>query len=307
MYHYNSFNMEMRRRYGKKVYKIALDGGFTCPNRDGTAGYGGCIFCSQAGSGDFTFRGENISRQIDLGISLVREKAKNGLFVGYFQSFTNTYAPYERLKCLFESAVYDDRLAALSIATRPDCLPEETVELLAGLNRIKPVWVELGLQTIREDTARYIRRGYTLDVYDEAVKKLRDRDIEVITHMIIGLPGETPEDMANTAGYIGLSGAGGIKLQLLHVLRGTDLEQDYHRGLVTLPTLEEYTEILARCIRVLPPEMVVHRLTGDGAKSELVAPMWSGDKKRVLNAINRAFDRLGLVQGSEFPPKLVKK
>ncbi len=246
-------------------------------------------------------------RQIDLGISLVREKAKNGLFVGYFQSFTNTYAPYERLKRLFESAVYDDRLAALSIATRPDCLPEETVELLAGLNRIKPVWVELGLQTIREDTARYIRRGYTLDVYDEAVKKLRDRDIEVITHMIIGLPGETPGGYGKHRGVYRPFRGWRYKAPASPVSRGTDLEQDYHRGLVTLPTLEEYTEILARCIRVLPPEMVVHRLTGDGAKSELVAPMWSGDKKRVLNAINRAFDRLGLVQGSEFPPKLVKK
>ena len=306
MYHYNSFNNEMRRRYGKKVYKVALDGGFTCPNRDGTLGYGGCIFCSKSGSGDFTFHGESIEKQIELGIRLVGAKGKDGLYMGYFQSFTNTYAPLKTLEKLFCAAIDDPRLMGISIATRPDCLPEETVKLLSRLNEIKPVWVELGLQTIKESTARYIRRGYALTVYDEAVKKLTDSGIEVITHMIIGLPGENMEDMVITAGYIGLSGARGIKLQLLHVLKGTDLEQDYNRGFVTLPTLEEYTEILARCIRVLPPDMVIHRLTGDGAKAELVAPMWSGDKKRVLNAINAAFDRMGLVQGSEFPPKLVK-
>lgn len=295
---YRSFNQEMAQRFGCKMYKIALDGGFTCPNRDGTLDTRGCIFCSGRGSGDFAFGGEEIEKQIEYAISLVSHKNKGGKYIAYFQNFTSTYAPVDRLKELYTKAVSHPQVAALSVGTRPDCLPDEAVALLSEMNEIKPVWVELGLQTIHEDTAEYIRRGYKLSVYDDAVKRLKAADLEVITHMIIGLPGETKEDIIETAKYIGQSGSDGIKLQLLHVLKGTDLAFDFETGKFTLPSLEEYIEILKGCIRVLPEKMVIHRLTGDGAKSDLIAPLWSGDKKRVLNAINRAFNEDNVVQGS---------
>ena len=295
---YRSFNQEMVKRFGCKVYKIALDGGFTCPNRDGKLDTRGCIFCSGRGSGDFAFGGEEIEKQLEYAIALVSAKNKGGKYVAYFQNFTSTYAPVEKLRRLYEVAVKHPDVVALSIGTRPDCLPDEVVALLSELNRVKPVWVELGLQTIHEETAEYIRRGYKLPVYDDAVKRLKAEGIEVITHMIIGLPGETKENIIETARYIGNSGADGIKLQLLHVLKGTDLADDYAAGKFTLPSLEEYIDILAECIRVLPNNMVIHRITGDGAKSELIAPLWSGDKKRVLNTINRTFDAMDLQQGS---------
>lgn len=295
---YRTFNQEMVRRFGCKVYKIALDGGFTCPNRDGTLGMRGCIFCSGRGSGDFAFGGEDIDKQMEYAIALVSAKNKGGKYVAYFQNFTSTYAPVDKLKVLYEKAISYPEVVALSIGTRPDCLPDEVVELLSEINRIKPVWVELGLQTIHEKTAEYIRRGYKLPVYDDAVKRLKAAGIEVITHMIIGLPGETKEDIVETARYIGKSGADGIKLQLLHVLKGTDLALDFEAGKFTLPSLEEYVDILAECIRVLPEKMVIHRITGDGAKADLIAPLWSGNKKRVLNTINRTFDALDVQQGS---------
>ncbi len=296
--YYHSFNEEMKKRFGCKVYKVALDGGFTCPNRDGTIGHGGCIFCSGRGSGDFTFAGESIEKQLEYGIALVSAKNRGGKYIAYFQSFTGTYAPLERLRELYTTAISNPEVAALSIATRPDCLPEETVALLRGINEVKPVWVELGLQTVHEKTAEYIRRGYPLSVYDDAVSRLKDAELEVITHMIIGLPGEGREDMVQTAEYIGQSGADGIKLQLLHVLRGTDLERDYERGMLRLPELDEYCGILKACIEHLPERVVIHRLTGDGAKSRLTAPMWSADKKRVLNAVNRYFKQENVIQGS---------
>ena len=296
--HYRSFNEEMVRRFGCKVYKIALDGGFTCPNRDGTLDTRGCIFCSGRGSGDFAFGGEEIDRQIEYAIALVAAKNKGGKYIAYFQNFTSTYAPVKKLRILYEKAVSHPDVVALSIGTRPDCLPDDVVDLLSEINKIKPVWVELGLQTIHEKTAEYIRRGYKLPVYDEAVKKLKNAGIDVITHMIIGLPGETREDIIETARYIGESGADGIKLQLLHVLKDTDLAVDYEAGKFELPTLEEYIDVLAECIKVLPENMVIHRITGDGAKKDLIAPLWSGDKKRVLNTINRTFDMLNLQQGS---------
>ena len=287
----------MKKRFGCKVYKVALDGGFTCPNRDGTIGYGGCIFCSGRGSGDFTFFGESISKQLEYGIALVSAKNKGGKYIAYFQNFTGTYAPVNRLRELYTEAVSHPDVVAMSVATRPDCLPEETVALLREMNRIKPVWVELGLQTIHKQTAAYIRRGYPLSVYDSAVSRLKDAGLEVITHMIIGLPGETAEDTAQTAEYIGQSGADGIKLQLLHVLHGTDLERDYERGLFRLPEIDEYCGILKQCIERLPERVVIHRLTGDGAKSSLTAPKWSADKKRVLNTVNRYFQMENVTQG----------
>lgn len=301
---YRSFNQAMKERFGTKVYKLALDGGMTCPNRDGTIGRRGCIFCSDVGSGEFAApQCGDISAQIAVAKARVTKKNPNGKYIAYFQSFTNTYAPVAYLEQLFHQAMDPKEIIALSIATRPDCLDEEVLDLLAKLNREKPIWVELGLQTIHPESARYIRRGYDLPVYDRAVSALKARRLEVITHVILGLPGESREDMVATARYVGHSGADGIKLQLLHVLEGTDLDQDYRAGRVSPLTLEEYIGILEDCLAVLPPEMVIHRLTGDGAKKTLLAPLWSADKKRVLNAIRTAFARDHVRQGSRWQPK----
>lgn len=296
---YRSFSNEIRRRFGEKLYKLSLDGGMSCPNRDGTLGYGGCIFCS-GGSGEFAAgQRPSIEEQLENARRRVAFKAgDSGRYIAYFQSYTNTYAPAQRLRELFMPIITRPDIAVLDIATRPDCLGDDILELLGELNRIKPVWVELGLQTIHPGTAEYIRRGYALPVYDEAVRQLKARGIEVIVHMILGLPGETDEMIYETASYIAKSGADGIKLQLLHVLRGTDLAADYEAGKFETLTLEHYTELLEGCIRRLRPDMTVHRITGDGAKRELIAPMWSADKKRVLSYINSAFERDGLEQGS---------
>lgn len=286
---YYSLNGYLQDTFGEKVYKIALDGGFTCPNRDGTLDTRGCIFCSGAGSGDFAGkRTDSIANQIEKGKERLQNKIKNGRYIAYFQAFTNTYAPVERLRERYEEAVSHPDIAVLSIATRPDCLPEEVLSLIEEMNRIKPVWVELGLQTIHEKSAEYIRRGYSLSVYDEAVKKLKDIGVQVITHVILGLPGESPQEMMETVSYVGKSGADGIKLQLLHVIKGTDLEKDYERGKFHVLEMEEYVNLVADCLALLPENMVIHRMTGDGDKRTLVAPLWSMDKKRVLNALNKA-------------------
>ncbi len=299
MEHYRSANSYMKERFGCKVYKLALGGGFTCPNRDGTLGTGGCIFCSGRGSGDFAVdAGEDIVKALEKAKAVIAGKTGAQRFIAYFQSFTGTYAPVERLRELFTGAILQPEIVALSIGTRPDCLGDDVIELLRELNAIKPVWVELGLQTVHEETARIIRRGYELPVFEDAIKRLKAAGLYVIVHMIIGLPGESEEMIYETARYIGRAGADGVKFHLLHVLSGTDLAEDYAAGKFQALRLEEYIELLEGCIRRIPPEMTVHRLTGDGAKRELIAPLWSGDKKRVLNSINRAFDRDGLVQGS---------
>ncbi len=296
MTHYRSLNAMLRETFGEKVYKLALDGGFTCPTRDGTLDTRGCVFCA-GGSGDFsTPVGDSVPEAIERAKAVVAGKGAEK-YIAYYQSYTGTYAPVERLRRLYRETILHPDVAALSVATRPDCLGEEKLALLAELNRIKPVWVELGLQTIHPDTARYIRRGYALPVFDEAVEKLRGAGIGVIVHMILGLPGETPDMMEQTARYIGRSGAEGIKLQLLHVLEGTDLAADYRAGLFETMTLEAYIAVLERCIEAIPAEMTVHRLTGDGAKRNLIAPLWSADKKHVLNEISRAFDRDMVRQG----------
>lgn len=286
---YYSLNRYLQDTFGEKVYKIALDGGFTCPNRDGTKGTGGCIFCSGAGSGEFAGRSEDsVTVQIEKGKERLRNKVKNGKYIAYFQAFTGTYAPAEKLRRLYEEAISHPDIVALSIATRPDCLPREVLLVLEEMNRRKPVWVELGLQTIHERTAEYIRRGYPLAVYDEAVKKLKEIGVQVIVHVILGLPGETAGEMKETVSYVGGSGADGIKLQLLHVIKGTDLEKDYREGKFRVMDMEEYVDLVVDCIALLPERMVIHRMTGDGAKKDLVAPLWSTDKKRVLNALHRA-------------------
>ena len=286
---YYSLNKYLKDTFGEKVYKIALNGGFTCPNRDGTLDTRGCIFCSGAGSGEFAGEMEDsITVQIEKGKERLKEKIENGKYIAYFQAFTNTYAPVQRLKELYEEAISHPDIVVLSIATRPDCLSEEVMQLLREMNDRKPVWVELGLQTIHEKTAAYIRRGYPLPVYDEAVEKLKKAGIQVIVHVILGLPGETMEDMKATVSYVGNSGADGIKLQLLHVIKGTDLEKEYREGKCRMLELEEYAALTAECIVLLPEKMIIHRLTGDGDKKTLIAPEWSKDKKRVMNALHKA-------------------
>ena len=297
---YYSLNSYLKKRFGMKLYKLSLDGGFSCPNRDGRIGTGGCIFCSGRGSGDFAVpTGADIFAAIEKAKEKVSHKNTGGKYIAYFQSFTSTYAPLGRLKDLFSAAIAHPDVEILSIGTRPDCMGDDVVELLKELNHIKPVWVELGLQTIHEDTARYIRRGYELSVFDDAVKRLQTAGIEVIVHMIIGLPGETKEMIWETARYIGQSGADGVKFQLLHILKGTDLLKDYEEGKFKALELDEYIDILSGCIERIPREMVVHRITGDGDKKILVAPLWSGDKKRVLNAINKSFGENKIIQGSK--------
>lgn len=296
--YYRSLNAYLREAFGCKVYKLALSTGCTCPNRDGTLGTRGCIFCS--GAGEFAAPASlPIPAQIARAKALVAAKAgADAKFIAYFQDHTNTYAPVEVLGPLFEAAIAQDEICALSIATRPDCLPPEILDLLAQLRKKKPVWVELGLQTVHEASARYIRRGYPLPVYDEAVRRLHAVGAAVITHMILGLPGETPEMMVQTARYIGQSGADGVKLHLLHVLDGTDLAAEYRAGRVSVLPLDAYITILEDCLRVLPRSVVIHRMTGDGAKRTLLAPLWSADKKRVLNELNRRFLSDDLEQGS---------
>ena len=295
---YFSLNTYLRQTFGEKLYKIALDGGFGCPNRDGTIGTGGCIFCSAAGSGDFADRAcDDVTAAIERGKARVEHKNPGGKYIAYFQSYTSTHGSVEKMRRLFTQAIMHPDVKLLSIATRPDCLGDEVLSLLRELNAIKPVWVELGLQSIHEQTARYIRRGYELPVYDEAVKKLKAAGIYVIVHMIIGLPGESPEMMFATAEHIGRSGADGVKLQLLHVLENTDLALDFRAGKFEALTLEQYMPLLAGCVEHLPRHVCIHRLTGDGAKRELIAPLWSGDKKRVLNSIKKYFEENDIMQG----------
>lgn len=296
--HYNALNDHLRQRFGRKVYKLSLQGVVTCPNRDGTVGTRGCIFCSERGSGEFAACGADIAAQLADARRRVADKVPpDAAFVAYFQSFTNTYAPVETLCPLFTAAMAPEDVVALSVATRPDCLGEEVLDLLSELNQTKPVWVELGLQTVHEETARYIRRGYDLAVFDEAVKKLKERGIETIVHQIIGLPGETEEMIYATADHIARSGADGVKFHLLHVLRNTDLAADYEKGVFQTLEMEDYFRLLCGCIERMHPDTVIHRLTGDGAKRDLVAPLWSGDKKKVLNALHRYLAEHNVQQG----------
>lgn len=295
---YYSFNKYALERFGKKVYKLALDGGMTCPNLDGTVGKGGCIFC-RGGSGAFSQPLEDsVFAQIEKARERVDAKTKDNAFIAYFQSYTNTYAPLPYLEKLFYDAISHPSVVALSVATRPDCLPNDVIALLADVNRIKPVFVELGMQTSHEKTALYIRRGYPLKVYDDAVLALKKVGINVITHVIFGLPGETNEDMLNSVRHVARVGSDGIKIHLLYVESGTDLADDFEKGLFTCLSKDEYVTLLGDAVSLLPPNVVVHRLTGDAPKKTLIAPQWSADKKSVLNAINTSFERRNIVQGS---------
>lgn len=288
-----TLNSYLKSRYGKKIYKVSINAGFTCPNRDGTLGTKGCIFCSAGGSGDFAEDSKlSITEQIELGKKRIAAKLPDGDYglIAYFQAFTNTYAPIEKLEQVFMEAVAHPEVVIISIATRPDCLGEDVLNLLRRINEIKPVWVELGLQTIHEKTAEYIRRGYPLSVYDEAVKNLKACGIETIVHVILGLPGESKEEMLETVRYVGESGVEGIKLQLLHVLEGTDLADDYRAGKFECLSLDEYALLVKDALDVLPENIIIHRMTGDGDKKILIAPKWSEDKKNVLNTLKRVCD-----------------
>lgn len=284
---YRTFHQHCREKFGCKVYKLSIDGGFSCPNRDGTLGHGGCIFCNETGSGDFAACGGSILQQLQDAKKWVEKKNKEGKYMAYFQSFTNTYGAPEVLYSRYMEAIAPEDVVGLAIGTRPDCLGEDVMEVLRQVNAIKPVSVELGLQTIHEDSVRYIRRGYVNQVYFDAVKKLKNAGMEVVTHIILGLPGETPQMAAETTRAAVKAGSDGVKFHLLHVLKDTDLEKDYLAGKFTCLSMEEYGDWLCACMREVPPDVTVHRITGDGAKRNLVAPLWSADKKRVLNYLNK--------------------
>lgn len=293
----NTLNAYLKNRFGRKIYKLTLDGGMTCPNRDGKAGFGGCIFCGGNGSGSFCPSVDlSITAQIEEGKKLLKNKIKEGGYIAYFQSHTNTYAAVPYLRKIFYEAVNHPDIVGISIGTRPDCLEDEVLKLLEELAKIKPLWVELGLQTINENTAKLINRCYPLKVYDEAVKNLKSIGAEVVTHVILGLPGETEEQMLETVAYSSKV-SDGIKLQLLHVLKDTKLYEMYQKEPFKIFSMEEYTELLCRCIEIIPKNVVIHRMTGDGDKRLLVEPMWSGNKKVVLNYINKVFSEKDIVQG----------
>lgn len=284
---YKDLSTYYKERFGCKVYKLSLDGGMTCPNRDGTVGDTGCIFCSEKGSGEFAApRCEDIGVQLECAKKLVEHKCKSGKYIPYFQAFSGTYAPIEHLRKIYFKAIEPDFTVGLSVATRPDCLPREVIELLSEINKIKPVFVELGLQTVHDTTAEYIKRGYKTEVYFDAARRLKAAGIETVTHIILGLPFENEEMMLETVRQVGTV-TDGIKFHMLYVISGTPLEEEYKKGNVKEFTLEEYAALLKKCIKELPQNVVVHRLTGDGAKGSLVSPLWSKDKKRVLNYLRK--------------------
>lgn len=298
---YHSFDYMLKERFGEKIYKVALNGGMTCPNRDGTLGSRGCIFCSAGGSGDFAGnRQDSITQQIEKQAASIREKRGVAKFIAYFQAYTNTYAPVDYLRKIYTEAISHPDIVAVSIGTRPDCLDKDILQLLDELNQKKPVWVELGLQTIHETTAQYIRRGYPLSCFEQAVSELRKRNLDVIVHTILGLPGENRNDILSTIEYLNRQDIQGIKLQLLHVLKGTDLADDYLTGKFQVYTMEEYLDLVIDCLEHLNPEIVIHRLTGDGPKDLLIAPLWSSAKRTVLNTFHRKCKLQNSFQGKKY-------
>lgn len=295
---YHSLNYYLKETYGEKVYRLSLNGGMTCPNRDGKIGNRGCIFCSAGGSGDFAASPLlSVTKQIETAKEKVISKSKAEKFIAYFQAYTNTYAPLDYLRKIYMEAVCHPDILLLSIATRPDCLDDDVLDLLCEINARKPVWIELGLQTIHASTGKWIRSGFLLSDFDTAVKRLKERGIPVIVHLILGLPAETRDMMLDSVAYVSRLPVSGIKLQLLHILKGTDLEREYQKHPFPLPTLDEYANLIADCIAILPEHIVIHRLTGDGPKNLLTAPLWSADKKRVLNTLTRTLKERGTYQG----------
>ncbi|WP_409015469.1 TIGR01212 family radical SAM protein [Anaerostipes caccae] len=298
---YYSFDSYLKQTFGEKVYKISLNGGFTCPNRDGTLGTRGCIFCSEGGSGDFAPDAVlPIGEQIEEGIRMIRQKTDASKYIAYFQAFTNTYAPYEKLHSLFYDAILRKEIVGLAVGTRPDCLPPDVLELLDELNQIKPVFVELGLQTVHEETAQFIRRGYPLSCFEQAVKALHDLGINVVVHLILGLPGETEEMMLESVRYLNQLPVNGVKFSLLHVLKHTDLGALYEKHPFPVYELDDYVDLVIRCIEELREDIVIHRLTGDGPRDLLIAPRWTLNKRKVLNEISRRMKETDSRQGKRF-------
>lgn len=304
---YHSLDYELKRQFGQKIYKVSLDGGMSCPNRDGTVGTGGCTFCSQGGSGEFAVGRTgypDVWEQIEQAKTRVHRKISGeGKYIAYFQSYTNTYAPVDYLRTLFERAITHPDIVALSVGTRPDCLGDEVVALLKELNRQKPVWVELGLQTIHEKTAKRIHRGYRLEVFEDAYRRLKEAGLTVVVHVILGLPGETKEEMLETVDYLGKIPVDGIKLQLLHILKGSQMAAEYEKNPFSLMELEEYLDLILTCVARLPQSVVIHRLSGDGAKALLIGPAWSANKKLVLNRMMQKFRENGIFQGCQRAPQ----
>lgn len=304
---YYSLNDYIQNRFGEKLYKLTLNGGCTCPNRDGTLGHRGCIFCSEGGSGEFAASPSlSILEQLEDGKKRLEGKRPVKRYIAYFQAYTNTYGPLERLRSMFTEAIEHPEVAVLSIATRPDCLGPEVLALLEELRQKKPVWVELGLQTVHESTAAFIRRGYPLPVFDKAMEQLHARGLETVVHTILGLPGETPEMMLDTIRYVNDTKAAGIKLQLLHILKRTDLADYYARTGFPVLTMEEYVDLTVRCLEICRPDLVIHRLTGDGPKDLLIAPLWSQAKRQVLNTIQKELKLRNTWQGRLYTPKAQK-
>lgn len=298
---YHSLDYMLRERFGEKVYKVTLNAGMTCPNRDGTLGRRGCIFCSEGGSGDFAADTRlSITDQINSQISLLSSKRPIRKYIAYFQAYTNTYAPVTYLEKVFYEALSHPDIVALSIGTRPDCLGPDVLTLLSSLNKIKPVWIELGLQTMHERTAAYIRRGYPLSCFEDAVYRLRQQEIDVIVHTILGLPGETSQDVLTTMKYLNTRNIQGIKLQLLHILKGTDLAFDFHAGKFRALERDEYLNLVEMCLETLDPSIVIHRVTGDGPKDLLIAPLWASRKREVLNLLHHRMKEHQSFQGKQF-------
>ena len=298
---YFSLDYMLKEKFNKKVYKVSINAGMTCPNRDGKIDTRGCIFCSMGGSGDFAGKSkEDIQTQINNQIEIMKNKSTVSDFIAYFQAYTNTYAPIDYLEKVYTEAISHPNIIALSIATRPDCLDDKIIELISKLNKIKPVWIELGLQTIHEKTAKYIRRGYDLNCFENAVNKLRKENIDVIVHAILGLPGEDRKDIIETIEYLNKKDIQGIKLQLLHVLKNTDLAKDYIENKFKVYTMDEYIDTVIDCVEHLREDIVIHRITGDGPKKILIAPIWSGNKKKVLNTLHHEFKTREAYQGKKY-------
>ena len=298
---YHTLNHFLREKFGEKVFKISLDGGFTCPNRDGKAGRGGCVFCSARGSGDFAGdRDFSISKQFDDVKLMMEHKWKSGKYIAYFQAYTNTYAPVDELRKKYNEAIEKEGVVALAVATRPDCLDDDVLDLLEEISKKLYVWVELGLQTSNDETAKIINRGYMLSTFDDAMERLNKRNIDTVVHAIFGLPGETKEDMINTVDHIAHSGAQGIKIHLLHLMKNTALVKEYEKGNLKFLSQEEYINLITESVSRIPEEMIVHRLTGDAPRNELIGPMWSLKKWEVLNAIDKAFEDNNIYQGMNF-------
>ena len=298
---YHSLNYFLRNKFNQKVFKISLDGGFSCPNRDGTISSGGCLFCSESGSGDYAgSRTLSIGKQFCDVKEMMNKKWKEGKYIAYFQAFTNTYAPVEELREKYNEAIKQEGVVALAIATRPDCLGDDVLDLLEEINKDVYVWVELGLQTVSDETARKINRGYKLEVYEEAIRKLKERNIDFVTHCIFGLPGETKEDMLKTVDYVAHTGAKGIKFHLLHLMKNTPMVKLYERGELEFMSQDDYIDLICKAVSIIPEDMIVHRLTGDSPRDLLIGPMWSLKKWEILNAIDKALVDNGIYQGKEF-------